>query len=131
MKDNTIDVLMVVAGVKPCQVKISGTYNNLKYLVNPNLYLMANVEAIMLEKDIALIYNSEGYLLGLKGNRKVNNNIIAGTFFIVGVKEGIISSLSKKNQEKYFNRFAKIEKYTEKELSDSYWNACFENLDKL
>lgn len=122
MKDKNIDVLMIVAGVKPCKVNIRGTANNLKYLVNPNLSFMANAEAMMLEKDVALVYNNEGALLGLKGNRKIGSTIIAGTFFIVGIKCGEIASLTKDNLEKYSKRFEKIETYSDSEVSASYWD---------
>ena len=110
---------MVVAGVKPCKVGIVGTHKNLKYLVNPNLSLMADIEAIMLEKDVALICNSEGALLNLNGNRKVGKTIIAGTFFVVGVKNGVIASLTKENQDKYYKGFEKIEIYSDSEVASS------------
>lgn len=131
MKDKSIDVLMIVAGVKPCKVSIVGTYRNLKYLVNPNLSLMMNIEAIMLEKDVALVYNSEGALLNLKGNRKVGKTIIAGTFFVVGVKNGIIASLTKEKQDKYYKRFEKIEIYSDSEVSASYWDTWVSKLDDI
>lgn len=131
MKNKSIDVLMVVAGVKPCKVGIVGTRKNLKYLVNPNLSLMADIEAIMLEKDVALIYNSEGTLLNLKGNRKVGKTIIAGTFFVVGVNDGIIASLTKEKQDKYYKRFEKIEIYSDSEVSTSYWDTWLDKLDDI
>ena len=122
---------MVVAGVKPCKVSIIGTHKNLKYLVNPNLSLMTDIEVIMIEDDVALICNSEGALLNLKGNRKVGNNIIAGTFFIVGVKDGRIASLSKEKAEKYYKRFEKIEIYSDSEVSASYWDFCLDKLNDI
>lgn len=131
MKDKSIEVLMIVAGVKPCKVNIVGTYRNLKYLVNPNLSTMMSIEAIMLEKDVALVYNSEGALLNLKGNRKVGNTIIAGTFFVVGVKNGIIASLTKEKQDKYYKRFEKIEMYSDSEVSASYWDTWVNKLDDI
>ena len=131
MKDKSIDVLMIVVGVQPCKVSIVGTYKSLKYLVNPNLSLTADIEAIMLEKDVVLIYNREGALLGLKGNRKVNNSIIAGTFFVVGVKDGIIASLTKENKEKYYKRFEEIDIYSDSEVSASYWDSCLDKLNDI
>ncbi len=129
MKNKTVDGLMVVAGVKPCKVSINGSYKSLKYLVNPNLSLMADAQAIMLEKNVAVIYNSEGSLIGLKGNRKIGKIIISGTFFVVGVKKGVIASLTKDQQEKYYKRFEKIEHYTDSEVSASYWNSWLDKLD--
>ena len=122
---------MVVAGVKPCKVSVENNYKTLKYLVNPCLAFLADIEAVMLEKDVALIHNKEGALLGLKGNRQVGNAIIAGVFFIVGVKEGKIASLSKEKEEKYYKRFERIETYTDKEVSKAYWDLQYYELEKI
>ena len=129
MKNTKIDVLMIEAGIKPCKVSIGCDYKTIKYLVNPCLNLLSDVEAIMLEKDVALLYNKEGALLGLKGNRKVGETIITGTFFVVGVNNGKVASLTKEMQEKYYKRFEKIEKYEDKEVSNAYWDFCFSSLD--
>ena len=131
MKSKSIDVLMVVAGISPCKVSIRGTYNSLKNFVNPSLSLMAEIGVIMLEKDVALIYNSKGALSGLKGNRKVGESIIAGTFFVVGVKNGTIASLAKEKQEKYCKRFEKIEIYSDKEVSACYWDSWLDKTDEI
>ena len=49
---------------------------------------------IILEKNVGILRNEESALLSLKRNRKVNREIIAGTFFIVGIDDkGYISSL--------------------------------------
>ena len=56
-------------------------------------------------------------MLNLNGNRKVGKTIIAGTFFVVGVKNGVIASLTKENQDKYYKGFEKIEIYSDSEVA--------------
>ena len=70
--------------------------------------------------------------LNLKGNRKVNDEIIAGTFFIVGIDDkGYISSLDDELLEKYKKRFWNIENYTDKEVIKSYWNKFEETINLM
>lgn len=123
MVSEPIEVLMVEAGYRPCKVNIGSDYESLQILVSPCFTLLSDVEFIILEDDVAVFYNREGVLLGLKGNRYVDDIIIAGTFFVVGVKDGKIAALSKEKQRKYRKRFWKIENYTDKDVSEAYWNA--------
>ena len=82
----------------------------------------------MLENDIGILRNEEGSLLNLKGNRYVEDEIIAGTFLVVGIDEnGNIISLTDEQCEKYCNKFWDIEFYSDKEVSKSYWDR-FENM---
>lgn len=92
-------------------------YNSLPYIpVN-------TAELLVLEKSVGILRNEEGALLSLKGNRKVYDEIIAGTFFIVGInKEGNITSLSEENLKKYQRLFWQIEDYSDDEVSKSYWD---------
>lgn len=129
MLGKAIDVLMIEAGVRPCKVSVFSDYESLQILISPFLSLLSDIEFIMLEKDVVLFCNKEGALLGLKGNRRVDDIIIAGTFFVAGVEDGKIASLTKEKQEKYRKRFAKIENYTDKEVSEAYWNRWYTTSD--
>lgn len=131
MKTETIDVLIVEAGRKPRVVNVLNTSDNFKKLVSPCLIFPCDLKCINLEKDVIILYNEEGALLGLEGNRRVNNIILAGVFFIVGIKDGRIASLTKESQDKYYKRFEKIEKYTDKEVSDSYWNLWISTIEDM
>ncbi len=63
---------------------------------------MCDVEFICLEDGVGILKNEEGELLTLNGNRKIGREIIAGTFFVVGVaKSGFITSLSEEHFAKY------------------------------
>ena len=109
MLGKAIDVLMIETGVRPCKVSVFSDYESLQILISPFLSLLSDVEFIMLEEDVVLFCNKEGALLGLKGNRRVGDTVIAGTFFIAGVENSKMTSLTKEKQKKYRKRFAKIE----------------------
>lgn len=95
-----------------------------KILVSQDNYYISNTEILILENDVGIIKNEEGEFLNLKGNRRINENIIAGIFFIVGLDESKnITSLSNEKLEKYTQRFWRIEKYTDAEVSKSFWDS--------
>ena len=64
------------------------------------------IEALDLDSDVCLICNEEGKLMGLPANRRVEGDIIAGTFLIVGADDGEFCSLSEQNISYYAEAFA-------------------------
>ena len=84
---------------------------------------MCSAVAISLEKGIAIIYAQEGALLCLPGNRSVGNHIIAGTFYVVGVKDGKLRSLTDAEIIKYTSQFWESEIFTDDEVLDSYFDS--------
>ena len=71
-------------------------------------------------------------LFDLQGNRKVNDEIIAGTFLVVGIDDsGFIASLSALDILKYTERFRNLEIYTDKEVRESYWRKFEEYINLM
>ena len=89
---------------------------------------MCSAVAISLEKGIAIIYAQDGALLCLPGNRRVGNRIIAGTFYVVGVKGGILRSLSDAEIIKYTSQFWESEIFADNEVFDSYFDNIIDPL---
>ena len=70
------------------------------------------IECLMLEEGVDLICNEEGKLDGLPLNRRMGDDIIAGTFFVVGYNdEGEHISLTDEQAEKYMVAFAEPEQF--------------------
>lgn len=84
------------------------------------------IEVVKLDKDTALVCNEEGKLIGLEGNRRVNQDVIAGTFFIVGDNnEGEFISLTEEQISKYQEKFKEPEAISSEEVEDSiYMEFC-------
>lgn len=89
---------------------------------------MCSAVAISLEKGIAIIYAQEGALLCLPGNRRVGNRIIVGTFYVVGIKDGILRSLTDAEIIKYTSQFWESEIFTNNEIFDSYFGNIIDPL---
>ena len=78
-------------------------------------------KSIIIAPHIAIIRAADGVLLDLQGNRIVKDEIIAGTFIVVGFDEhGYIASLSDEDILKYKERFWNIENYTYRETVKSH-----------
>lgn len=97
-------------------------------IVSMSNYYTCDANLKILEDNIGILRNEEGALLNLKGNRYVEDEIIAGTFLVVGIDDnGDVISLTDEQCEKYCNKFWNIEFYSDKEVSKSYWDT-FENM---
>lgn len=92
---NKIRVLIVEPNREPYQKRINHTLEDMQNIVGGLL------EYIELEHNVDLIYNEEGKIYNLQMNRAIQNDIIAGTFFIAGQHKGETISLSKKQIKKY------------------------------
>ena len=124
MKDLLIRTLLIEPLKRPKEAYVSNCPHLFNILLSQDNYYICDTEIIKLEDTIAIIKNEESELLNLKGNRRIKGTIIAGTFFVVGIDEkGNIVSLSDEKLRKYYNRFWEIEKYTDKEVSKSFWDS--------
>jgi CRISPR/Cas system-associated protein Cas7 (RAMP superfamily) len=76
-----------------------------------------HIECIYIADDAILICNEEGKLLELKPNRRIGNDIIVGTFLIVGAHGSEqFQSLTKEQIERYTKRFMHIEDISQEEV---------------
>ena len=104
----------------------------LNAIVSTGSEYSCRAESIIIAPHIAIIRASEGALFDLQGNRKVNDEIIAGTFLVVGIDDsGFIVSLSVSDILKYTDHFRNIEIYTDKEVRKSYWRKFEESLNLM
>lgn len=83
---------------------------------------------MIVEDGVGILRNAEGSLLNLKGNRRIENEIIAGTFIVVGIDEnGNFKSLTDEQVSRYSDRFKEIEQYSDEDVNEAYWYelTCF------
>ena len=96
-------VLAVMPGKKPVKTELDGSLESMQEFVG------GTIQAIYpsMEDPIALICNDEGKLLGLPWNRPLFDedgnlyDIIAGTFFVVGLTKDDFGPLSPELIRKY------------------------------
>ena len=132
MKKTTVNVVIVEPDKRPYTSTIIKNINAIKEIVGSNLLFPSDIDVIKIDDNIFLIHNTEGALLGLRGNRKVKNDIIAGTFLVVQTdRKGKITSISNSNSTKYIRQFWNAEQYTDKEVSNAYWNKWVATTDDI
>lgn len=70
------------------------------------------IECVAIEEGVDIVCNEEGKINGLPLNRSIENDIIAGTFFVVGYNDnGEHVSLTDEQFEKYSNMFHEPEQF--------------------
>lgn len=89
---------------------------------------MCSTATLPLADGLVVLYPQQGALLCLAGNRRVNGHIIAGTFYIVGVKTGVLRSLTDAEITKYSLRFWEPEIISDDEILDSYFDHILDPL---
>lgn len=116
MKDDQIHVLKVEPGKAPESLEISNTLETMQKIVD------GYIEVCDLDDGICLVCNEEGKLRGLEANRRIGQDIILGTFFLVGSdEEGDFCSLTAEQMEHYRQVFAEPETFTPQEIRDSFY----------
>lgn len=107
-------VLIIEPNKTPYESTIGGDLESMQKVVG------GLIELVDLDKSTALVCNEEGKCIGLKGNRRVGRDIIAGTFFICGYdNEWEFCSLTDEQVQKYTERFKEDEQYTIEEIKDN------------
>lgn len=78
------------------------------------------IEPVYFLGDAIMVGNEESKLIGLAGNRKFGNNIVAGPFFICSEKMtedgAVFCSLSDELCEKYVQHFAEPQEISQDEV---------------
>ena len=64
------------------------------------------------------VCNEESNLMGMDGNRRLNGDVIAGPFFVVGTDGENFRSLTDAEAERYKQRFAEIEDISPEEVQE-------------
>ena len=106
MKEKEITVLKVEPGKSPETVTMPNTLDAMQKMVG------GYIEVIPLN-DVCLVCNEDG-------NRRLGNDIIAGTFFLAGdTRSGDLCSLTQDQLQRFGELFAKPETFQPGEVEDA------------
>ena len=121
MNEEYIKVLKVNPMEHPRVVIIPNNITTLNTIVSTGSEYQCRAEALLIAPYVGVIRATDGILFELEGNRKVKDEIVAGTFLVVGYDEhGYIASLPDKHISKYKEHFWNIENYTYRETVKSH-----------
>ena len=120
MKTKTITVLKVEPMQAPSVVQIHTDLDSLQKAVSEGCDHQGLIEIITIGNGMVILYNEEGKLLGLPGNRRFGDDILVGTFYVVGDnKRGNLCLLTEKQIAFWNEVFAKPEVFDEAEIEAS------------
>ena len=104
-------ILKVEPGEIPYEKDLDNTLSAIQNEVGGGLF-----EIVRLDNDMILCCNEEGKLNGMEMNRRVEDDIICGPFFLVGESEdGDFQSLSDEQMELGQEMFAQPEQFADYE----------------
>ncbi|NLC48718.1 MAG: DUF3846 domain-containing protein [Tenericutes bacterium] len=102
LEKNKITILNVEPYKEPTEKEI---INDLKAMQRE---VDGLIEIVDIDPNISIVCNEEGKIMNLPFNRLIENDIIAGSFFVVSFdEEGNAKSLNKEEIEKYKEKFDK------------------------
>ena len=109
----TLRVLMVEPHESPHEMFITDQLDDLQETVGVLIEIIGNGDGTL------LVCNDEAKLNGMDGNRRLNGDVIAGPFFVVGEDGENFRSLTDEEMQKYMQRFQEIEDISPEEVQSN------------
>lgn len=110
-KEEKLTVLIVEPLEPPRIAVIKNTLEDMQEIVG------GLIEEIGLDEETVLVCNEEGKINNLKANRRVGNDVIAGTFFIARDDGSeYLRSLTDEQIKSYQERFQELKEISQEEL---------------
>ena len=121
MKEPMIRVLKIEPHKEPQVIHIKNSLESLQKEVDGYL------EIVVLSPTTMMVFNEEGKIIGLEGNRRFNNDVIVGNIIIAGIDDNRDTcSLSDAELKTYMERFKQPEEISQEEIdSTSTFNIRF------
>ena len=117
MNAKEITVLMVEPGKHPVVTKLKDDLDSLQKAVSIGADYQGLIEFVSLRNGDCIMCNEEGKLIGLEGNRRLGDDIIVGTFFIMSENEdGELISLTDRKIKRYTEAFWEPETFDRTEI---------------
>ncbi len=109
-EDNLLQIVYVEPNRQPFTSEVGNDLKSLQRAVG------GYIEPISMGDGTLLVGNEESKLIGMEGNRRIGESIIAGPFFIVGEDGEDFCSLTDEETQRYMERFAEPEQLTQAEV---------------
>lgn len=122
MKEKRIRVLMVEPHKHPVVTTLENNLDALQKAVSIGAETQGLIEIVPIVDGVCILCNEEGKLIGLDGNRRIGQDIIAGVFYVVGEdRNGNLTSLPEQTLLVYKHRFWTAEEYTQEDVEQTLY----------
>lgn len=112
MAEKKMTVVMVEPGKPAYKTEIGTDLESLQKAVG------GLIDIMRIDNKVNIVFNDEGKLIGLEGNRRIGGHIIVGNFFVCGENGEDLCSLTDEQCKKYCQQFAQPEEITQDEIAD-------------
>ncbi|MBR5157300.1 MAG: DUF3846 domain-containing protein [Clostridia bacterium] len=127
MTNLLLDGLLVEPKEHPYEISIINDEDLMAFNLTENIDDICEIDIIKISTSVCIIRNKYAVLNQKSANRKIKNIIIAGNFYIAGINnQGKLTSLTKKQKEKYITKFWETETYTDDEIIEIYLDSLFD-----
>lgn len=109
-QDDVIRVLVVEPHRMPYESEIRNTLEGQQRAVE------GRIEYVYNDDNTIIVVNEEGKINGSDGNRRIEGDVLCGSFFIAGDEGENLCSLSKEQIQKYSEKFAEPEEIAREEI---------------
>ena len=121
---------IIALKIAPCRyprvVEMRATKQALLTALNRGADVEGEIEMQMLEPHVYAVYNNLRCMTGLDGNRRLDKDIIVGTFYIIATDEQERPcSMSEEKIKKYAFRFWDVEVFDDMELIEANLDIMF------
>ena len=100
---------------KPVEIRIPDGLKPMQRAIEGMIEIVAPFE----DRSALLVCNEEAKLIGMEGNRRLENDVIAGPFFLVcDDGEGGTTDLTDDQVARFTRRFAESEEISKEEIED-------------
>lgn len=116
-----VTALMVPPNGHPTITQLVDDSNFLDRAVSKDTDYQLTASALKIETGIIALHSDEGMLLMIHPNRQIGKKIMAGTFYIVGVHNGHLRSLTDKEIVRFTLRFWDTEIHSSDDVFESWF----------
>ena len=103
-------VVMVEPHEAPYELNITDQLEDLQETVGGMIEVIGNGDGTL------LVCNEESKLMGMDGNRRLNGDVIAGPFFVVGTDGENFRSLTDVEVNRYLQMYAEPQQISQREV---------------
>ena len=126
----SVTVLKLSPGKEPVISQLKPTIKAFRKAISIESCGMGTPCAKEIEFGIYVLYNKDGYIWDLPSNRRIGDEIICGTFFVVGIDKSYFPrSLTEDEVQKYSHIFARAEYYSDFDIMDANLKQLERSLD--
>lgn len=117
-----VTALKVEPGEYPCVTELNQDYESLAAAVSIGTGTQCSVRRMDLGKGVSILHSWEGLSLSMRGNRRVRRRIIPGVFYVVGIEDDQLRSLTDDELMKYEKRYWNPQFFCEEEMVNSWFD---------